>query len=756
VVANEPPAHLPFVRRLLNEDSSPPEIKGTDVQLERVTNDWIIAVQPAGGQFDADLCRVAPDGRSIVALVDGSLVKLDARDLQIERAVEAPWANKLAVCSEGVLIIGDGQMALMNAGDLSVRAVYSIDGNVSLIGATLDCSKIALATKQGANSTENTKGNQARLMLIDFATRELLLDCELDQLCDVSPLITQSVSQEPIRGIEQVTIDPRGYLLTVQFRRSKRTARLERNIRVHMIDDNQIAIKGETNWTESAPSDPRITPDRNFVFVCHRRGKSYSGGSGGSESRITVRTRIEKYSLNRLERQPVLVIDRNSDSFVFYGDNELLVNDTTLRDAVLHITLAPHPKLFNLPTWAIKPEASVGLKKLERLLPLADEKRLAGVGEGRLFLFRLSDETVGSEDVRAASQSAADFDSYKILESRSFLGQPEQLSRVAFSPDGKLVVTAGRWDELEKPQSAGVLIFDVATRKLKRVIRPNASSVVAMEFDSVGNLITSDASGWIQRWSIDTGRLVREHSIRFTQARPKANAIGIDERGRLVAAVLTGPEPSGQNLRRGGFGGRSSDSNENFAHTLRGALFLWNDQDKKLVRLEGDDGQSWQAAFSPDASLCAIGGRVSGFRIYQSESGELMQWSDWGRDEITILQFSPDGKLLVVGDRSGQLMLWDVESRGKLTELHRQGGRVAEVAAFSPDGRKLAFDGGDGKIYFWDVQNKTTTTSFNVSSGKLADAAFSPDGRQLALGYSNGKLELYDVDDASNNSITSD
>jgi WD40 repeat protein len=79
--------------------------------------------------------------------------------------------------------------------------------------------------------------------------------------------------------------------------------------------------------------------------------------------------------------------------------------------------------------------------------------------------------------------------------------------------------------------------------------------------------------------------------------------------------------------------------------------------------------------------------------------------------DVSCLTFSPDSRLLATGDHYGVVRIWDVES-GQLLQLmgHAGNATLSTISyniwsvAFSPDGRTLLTAGEDGTVRLWDVQ----------------------------------------------------
>ncbi len=71
------------------------------------------------------------------------------------------------------------------------------------------------------------------------------------------------------------------------------------------------------------------------------------------------------------------------------------------------------------------------------------------------------------------------------------------------------------------------------------------------------------------------------------------------------------------------------------------------------------------------------------------------------REPVTVLAFSPDGKVLASGSTDQTVRLWDLHNpQGEPIVLSEHNTRV-KVIAFSPDGKYVASGAQNGTLLFW-------------------------------------------------------
>ena len=102
--------------------------------------------------------------------------------------------------------------------------------------------------------------------------------------------------------------------------------------------------------------------------------------------------------------------------------------------------------------------------------------------------------------------------------------------------------------------------------------------------------------------------------------------------------------------------------------------------------------------FSPNSSVLAVGNN-EGIRLLGSNKEITLK--EVRLRGAGIPMFSPDSTVLVIGLRTGEIVLWDLMKGDKLTTLNGHTEKV-EMLAFSPDGQTLVSTGQDGTILLWD------------------------------------------------------
>ncbi|MEG4073708.1 NB-ARC domain-containing protein [Microcoleus sp. Pol14C2] len=155
-------------------------------------------------------------------------------------------------------------------------------------------------------------------------------------------------------------------------------------------------------------------------------------------------------------------------------------------------------------------------------------------------------------------------------------------------------------------------------------------------------------------------------------------------------------------------------------------------------------GSGLSVAFSPDGKLLALGDTNGEIHLWQMPEARLLRTSKEYGCIVLSAAFSPDGKTLATGGSNGTIRCWDVSSWSIRQILQGNHSSVLGVA-FSPDGKMLASGISDGTVRFWDWSNGRCLLTLPAHKSQAWWIAFSPQGNILASGGDDGILKLWDV-----------
>jgi len=278
---------------------------------------------------------------------------------------------------------------------------------------------------------------------------------------------------------------------------------------------------------------------------------------------------------------------------------------------------------------------------------------------------------------------------------------------VAYSPDGKSIVTAG----MCRPIS----LRDPLTGKEIRRLAKTASWEGTAAFTPDGRYVLSAGRS-------DDGANGDGDIMLFpTAATGETRVVGRVPNGEWVLSLAVSPD------------GKTVAS-----ASLNAPVILWNLASGKEIRRLECKGIRWSLSFSPDGKLLAsASGDEKTVRIWETASGKEL--GPLPHPSCSVA-FSPDGKVFAAGMHP-TIKIWDVNAWKELRSL--QGG--AFCMAFSPDGRLLAAGSQIApKIDLWDVATGKRVGEIKAA-GEVTTLAFSPDGKKIAAGV-YGKLQIWETE----------
>ncbi|MBK8267595.1 MAG: protein kinase [Planctomycetes bacterium] len=193
-----------------------------------------------------------------------------------------------------------------------------------------------------------------------------------------------------------------------------------------------------------------------------------------------------------------------------------------------------------------------------------------------------------------------------------------------------------------------------------------------------------------------------------------------------------------------------SRSGSRLAAIVNGAATVWTlDSPAVLLKIQGTAPDFTAIAISVDGRLMAARDRDGGIRVWDVDKQDcvvkhMAPPARSGAITLGELCFSPDGSLLADGWAESEGRIWNLSANPPtLTQLNEQPGTY-RVHGFSPDGRLLAIGDPGGTLRIFDAQSGERIALRMAHQSRLYCIAFTRDGRGIWTGSEN-ELRLWDV-----------
>ncbi|WP_316743482.1 WD40 repeat domain-containing protein [Pedobacter antarcticus] len=114
----------------------------------------------------------------------------------------------------------------------------------------------------------------------------------------------------------------------------------------------------------------------------------------------------------------------------------------------------------------------------------------------------------------------------------------------------------------------------------------------------------------------------------------------------------------------------------------------------------------------------------------------------------SVYSMSSDGNLLLYGQRSGEVQLYDLQKNEIIISIQAHEKPVFDIVPI-PEKNEFLTASEDGTVKVWSLTDFTLLYSIQVSAQTVRSIAISPDRRHLAFGCKDHAIRIYDLHDYS-------
>ncbi len=361
--------------------------------------------------------------------------------------------------------------------------------------------------------------------------------------------------------------------------------------------------------------------------------------------------------------------------------------------------------------------------------------------DGKLVVSGSGDDTIKLWDAQTGTEVT------------TLSGHDDWVRAVAFSPDGKRIASGS--------QDKTIKVWDAETRRALVTIRGHDGPVLSVVFGPDGKTIASGGrDNTVRIWDAETGEELRrfrghdwyvEYVAFSTDGRHLISASRDDtvklwdmtierESGRFDGYTAYTPRSVAFSSD-----GRQIAADGGYSY-YDGTITLWDARTgETITTIRGHRFYPCSVAFSPDGRQIVSGERAHTVaRVWDAVTGAQLMALRGHKSRVRCVALSPDGKYILSGSDDKTIKLWDAASGSEVMMFEGHTDYIRSVA-FSPDGKKIVSGSADNTVKLWDVASVSGSLTLQGHADIVTFVAFSPDGKRIASGSLDRTAKIWDA-----------
>ncbi|MFI6007589.1 PQQ-binding-like beta-propeller repeat protein [Streptomyces sp. NPDC051243] len=338
------------------------------------------------------------------------------------------------------------------------------------------------------------------------------------------------------------------------------------------------------------------------------------------------------------------------------------------------------------------------------------------------------------------------------------IGHNAPVHAVAFSPDGKTLVSAGDDHTIRRWSMT-------TSAPLGPPIEGHTDPIEALAVSPNGRVIVSGGDDTtVRRWDVNTGKPIGQPLRRHTD---NVKSVAISPDGRMIISAGMDRTIQRWNAATGAPIGRSlvghtdsvwsvafgQDGKTIFSGSYDGTLLRWDARTGKPIGppLRGHVGPVVDVAVNTHRSLLVSAGQDGTVRRWDPVTGAPLGKPLTGHKlRVEAVAVAPDGKTIISAGRDRTVRFWSAATgkpQGRPMVGHRD--QVRSIAV-TKDGAAIATAGRDYAVRLWEkTPGPPVGPALRGVGDQFVRIALAPDGRTIVSGHSDGSMRRWDATSGS-------